>query len=200
MTILNIHLDKHRALIATNTDGIRIDGSRGTISKLYSFPHVNAVLCPQGQMVLGFNIFMDLHLSMKDFDAMAKMLEGSARARFSALQDEAAQSGVRVKLDSVVTLVGWSSSKQCMTFWYCSMSMTEGVSVKELDQHMVSPWSIEAWGQPDDIPSTQEGMIEIARQQAQANSSLTDSCQGDLILAEVTRDSIVMKMVREFWK
>ena len=198
MTILNVHLQEHRALIATNTDGIGPDGDRGTLSKLYSFPHANAVLCSQGQVALGVNVYIDCLIAMTDLDGMAQMFEGRARARFEALHEEVTRLNVAVNIDTVVALVGWSNLNQRMTFWHCSMSVKDGVKLTELDQSMVSPWPVELWGQPDDALSTEESMLAVARRQAHAHSAPEQACGGHLVVAEITKNLIVQKTIRAF--
>lgn len=200
MTILNIHRTPKRALIATNTAGIRFDGSQGISTKLFALLHANTLLCVQGQLALGFNVFADCMGAMTDFDGMAKVLEGSARAKFAAVQQEVKAAGVTVNLDTVIALVGWSTSRGAITFLQCSLSSANGVSVEEQDHDRLSPWQVERWGQPSLDISTEASMVALAKRQAEAFPSPQDSCGGDLILCEITPESLTFTSVKDFWK
>lgn len=200
MTIINVHLEQRRALVASNTQGYRPDGSHGYSSKIYALPHAQAVLTGRGQLALLFNVFADCNLVMGDFDATAARLGSSMVTRMAELRAEATRDGVpkEVPLMSEVALIGWSVERGRMVCHYSHAS--DPGPVRAGDLHMMRTWE-DSWGVPPEA-STSDEMAALAKVQAYHAERTWPGkgWLGDLTLCEITPESITFTAVKDFWK
>ncbi|WP_332747558.1 hypothetical protein [Hydrogenophaga sp.] len=114
MTILNLHIEQRRVLIASNTEATLINGNVGTMSKLFPIPHANAVVVGRGLVHFIFQVFMDCCLRGVDFDGTVKAFPQIAAARLVDLHAEIKKARVDVPTNLYIVLVGWSTARQEM--------------------------------------------------------------------------------------
>lgn len=202
MTILNIHVEQQRALVAVNTAGIHADGT-STISacKLMALPHANAVITFRGHMSLGACVYLDCLSSIKSFDEMLSVFPSIVEKRFADLSDQVAQAQVNVSLDTHVVLLGWSPRWERIVgiqFEYGEHTRLSGISV--VDKSFVAPWNTSWPIELKQVPSTAAEMATLAKLQSLHAEQLYpgSAWHGDLLLAEITRESIQMNIVRDF--
>lgn len=199
MTILNVHLEKERALVAVNSEGIRIDGSSTSYAcKLHALPLQNAVLALRGHVSMGAGIYLDCCSSFADFDELVALFPKLVERRHQMLKDEVEQAGVQVDLGAQVVLIGWSSRwKQIVGLW-CELS--DELKVTKLEGSFVGPWPDHWPPRPHEWPSTVAEMTEVAREQARLAEQHHpgNAWHGNLLIAELTPESIAFRSVREF--
>lgn len=200
MTILNVHLEQRRALVASNTAGVFPDGSPGNVSKIFAIPHASSVVAGRGQIGIIFHVYGDCHRAMTDFDGMASRLARSLQAHYLSSCREARRQGVSVSLDTEVVLVGWSRSESCMSALYCRVN-DDGSVFQEEKEWIVCPWEAN-WGEVPTLSASIADMVSVSRLQAQhaERGSPGMGWQGDLTLCEITPESITFTAVKDFCK
>ncbi len=200
MTILNVHLDNRRALVASNTQGVFPDGTHRYASKILALPHASAVMAGRGQVEIWFRVYEACYAAMTDLDGMASKLEARARQAMTLLIAEAKRQGVTVSLTTEMLLVGWSTSREKMVCHYCRVNDDGSVSVQEHEDWFISPWEHE-WGSVPSLASHRE-MASSAQQQAAHSERLYPRMGwlGDLTLCEITPEAITFTAAKDFWK
>lgn len=201
MTIINIHLEQRRALVAANTQGVfpGVEGRALNASKVFAIPHANAVVAGRGPLALVFNIFAACH-GLPDLDAVFRDLEPIAHARSALFREEVKRLGAAVSADAEVYLVGWSAYCQRMVCSLCRVHADGRVEVEELG-NVWAPWEA-SWGEKPADLATDEAMARAARLQRSHVEPLHpgQGWGGGLTIAEITPESITFRSVREFWK
>lgn len=200
MTILNVHIERDRALIAANTELVWPDGQKyGNTPKLFALPHADAVFAFAGPISVGHSIYFDCCASRKNLDELFEVLESHFKTRCAEFEKQAADAGVAVVMNAMCVLVGWSRRWNQVVGVRCSRFETYSRSIAE---SFVSPGD-DSWpARPYESPSNDAEMITTARYQAQQAELAWPghAWGGDLNIAEVTRDAITFRNVREFWK
>ena len=199
MTILNIHVEESRALIAINTHGVRPDGSATTFaSKLYALPHANAVIVFRGVISMGLSVYLDCCSTFCDLDEMVRHFPGFCARRFAALDAEAKQAGMPSAPPSQLFIVGWSNRWNKILALCSDQGNQPRTSLLTGDS--LSPWE-PSWGcTPHERPASVEQMVEVSQHQARLAEQQYpgNAWHGDLHLAEIKRDSIHIDVVRAF--
>lgn len=199
MTILNIHLEAGRALVASNSEIVRIDGTMGNMCKLFAIPHANAIVCFRGQAALAFTVFIDCFMASTEFDDLAETFGSIAGTRYANFQNEVQLEGVNVALETQVALVGWSQSKGAMDCLLWQLDPSGKASVSHVDDVILSPWFPE-WEKDPVYPTDASAMISMAKRQALQSERAYPGrgWLGDLNIAEITKNSMVLKTVPNF--
>lgn len=200
MTILNVAIDGDVALVATNTEGLRLIGGRSCIaSKVWILPAVSTVLSGRGQLALLFNVYCDLFAEMSGFDRMSDVLAASIAARHAKVVEESKSIDApdAFTLEAEFVLVGWSERSGKMTALYYRVD-AEGQLAPKVDfsdSGLVSPrestWAGEFFPSVD-----ADTMADLVRRQsALARDWPRSAMGGDILLAEIGRDSIKTTVV-----
>lgn len=199
MTILNVHLEQRRALVASNTQGVRPNGTEGFASKILAIPHASTVIAGRGQVAIWFNVFAECYAAMTHIDNLAAGLSPTVELKVAMFLEETKRHGVRVSPAMTLLMVGWSASRATMVGHQCDVSEAGEVTQKEFGWHL-APWE-QRWGATPD-PRTSVEMVEAARKQAlhAKREHPEGAWQGDLTLCEVTPESITFTAVKDFWK
>lgn len=201
MSILNVHVEKDRALIAVNTEGVHPDGRKtGNAPKIFVLAHTNAVLAFSGPVAVGLRVYFDCCSSLLGLDDLFKTFEGHFKARCTEFQKEAAAAGQPLLHNANCVLIGWSPTWKEVVGIQCSHIDTfstrlAGSSLAPLEESWPAP--------PCGWPSTHAEMIATAKYQshhAELQWPAHACCRGDLVMAEVTEGSILFTEAREFWR
>lgn len=207
MTIMNLHLERDLAIIASNTDVLLMKGADHRMGrpacKVFPLPDKCVVLCGRGVVGLMFNVFAWAHSSGLDLDGMSVELKGAVTAIAEHTLGEVRAVGASMPASGLVLLgellfVGWSQSRESMAGFHVSVSNAGAVEVSEIFGAVI-PW---VWGDHPQTDGTLASMTELARRQS---ALAEESCpgkawRGDLTLATISRESINLTTVREFWK
>jgi hypothetical protein len=186
MTILNVAIDEHRALIGTNTASVRHDGAVTAGCKLFVFPQAPAALCGRGQLVVTLNLFADLFVTMAGFDEMAKCLPAALQRRHAVSVTEIVDAGRPVPHDYECAFVGWSNAAQRMAAMHYKAVDGQELQIVDLTElSVVSPWLPE-WGERG-APLDQGALLDLMQFQSQHMQGPMDACGGHAVLAELTK-------------
>jgi hypothetical protein len=195
VTILNVALAKDRALIATNTEGVRmVDLVKTRCSKLFPLPHANAVVAGRGQLATIFNVYSDALAQMSDFDCIAKAMQSIVKRRHADLVAEFKRAAIGVDTDVQILLVGWSEARGQMAGYLYTPNATHDLLERG---GFLSPWEGK-WGAAPALDLDPDGMQTLVEQQsthAEAGDHPGMAWGGDVLLAEVARE-YVMTSVR----
>lgn len=195
VTILNIHLEKDRALVAINTQAVSVDGtlSHDNAAKIFFLPHASAVIAFRGQLSIGMCVFLDCYASFTRLDGLFQVFEGIVERRCSDMKHQLAEDYP----GSDFVLLGWSPRWSRMVGMQCEYRHTLSTSVVESS---LKPWD-DSWSpRPFEWPSTSSEMAAVARHQATHAEPKwpRQGWRGDLTLAEITPESITFTAVKEF--
>jgi hypothetical protein len=197
VSLLDIHLQPNRALVAVDTEIMNAATSEYAHgSKMTLLPHGNMVLAIRGiNAALGFVFVNALMTWPTSFDAIASAIpeylrhtldhfEGNAVQLFGRSAEEAQA------FDQELAFVGYSESRSRMCALVFSTKGSKEVSTFELQERdaYFSPWT-EAWGEPAD-PSSEERMRFIAQVQVDNGAAMEPNAPlgGKLLLCELTKD------------
>lgn len=201
MTILNIHLERELAIVTTNTQIQLAGGAMGAAAKLFTLPAVNCVMSGRGDVGVMLNVYAQLFSTMQDFDRLADVLGVITQTTLSNLQHAARQQGAPVPLPTEIALVGMSAAQDEMACRYVMCDGTGKLEIRDVRGGMIAPSAL-PWPGPMPQPIDLAGAVDLAKQQAElAEISHPGKCWlGDLMTAEITRDTINLRLVRNFWK
>lgn len=213
MSLLNIYLAAHRALVGVDTAcglmpgqhtenwcAANAPGQRppAELSKLWPIAHAGAVIACRGTALFGLQVFGAASM-LPSVDAiedgMGELLErisSTSDARHAAAQvpDEIR----RAKQE--IALVGWSQREGAMiaTVWEHSAGPGLSFEVDQIDR-FAAPWETE-WGEAIE-PRTDHDMLQLARAQVPRFRAAHPGAPigGRLIVAEVTRGAVAVREV-----
>lgn len=199
MTIINVHLTPRRALVASNTQGVYPDGSTNYMSKIFAFPHANAVMSGRGQIGLVADAFMQCMGAATDLDGMAPIMSASAAKGMAVLGAHAKRADVKVAIETEIALAGWSASKGRMVCHYCRVSSDGACESMELPKMLT--WDERFGVEPNEATNHAE-MAALSKLQAKNGEKVWPGMGwlGDLTLCEITPESITFTAVKDFWK
>ncbi len=191
MTILNVAIDRDRALIATNTEGVRlVDGRPTIVSKLLPLPAVNAVLAARGQIALLINVYADCFAAMANVDRIIEILPASIADCYARLMMELAASSLCFDLDSELVLVGWSDRAQRVIGIYYKISAAGALERFDFSESgMISPAQPD-WGKLLPLSLRPDDMAKLVKRQSDCAQGPQNAVNGDILFAEVTRQSV----------
>lgn len=197
MSLVNIHLQPHRALVAVDTEVMYAkEEGYGPGAKMALLPHANTLMAIRGlNVVLGMAHFNAVLSSCATFDELEAAAPGYLSMGLDYLESDAqnlfGKSAIEAgAFDQELYLVGHSERRGRMCALVFSSKGSKAVSLFELearDAHL-APWT-EAWGEPID-PDTPERMRFLAQLQVDNGSALQPDAPlgGKLLLCELTKD------------
>ena len=195
MSILNVSIDRDRALVAVDTLCQTGQGPRETL-KLYPLPHIGAVIAGRGQLAFLLQIHLEVILHCATFDDLVERTIEALPPLFARLraQPNAAAFGMGDGSDvQELVLVGWSPQAQAMQGWRWSQSDPRlGFTREE-----IAPWLVSPALEPVGDLSTATGMLHLARRQVTRwrPSAPGGALGGRLLLAELRRGALMVRDV-----
>lgn len=197
MSLVNIHLQPNRALVAVDTEVMYAKGAGyGAGAKMALLPHANALLAIRGiNIVLGMTYCHAILESIPTFDALEKAIPGYLRIALDYLDSDAQNLFGKPAIEAQafnqeLSLVGYSEQRGRMCALVFSSKGSKDIGVFELEERDAhfSPWT-EAWGDPI-APDTPERMRFISLLQVDNGSAMEPDAPlgGRLLLCELTKE------------
>ncbi|MBL0918170.1 MAG: hypothetical protein IBJ14_05675 [Hydrogenophaga sp.] len=198
MTILNIHLEQRRAIVASNTQGARPDGTQGNGSKIFALPHASAVVAGRGQLGISFAAYAECHALMADLDGLIDRIAEIAKRQMGRYREAMANSGVSFDPETEIVLVGWSPKRKEMVAHRCHVN-AEGAITEHAVGGYFAPWEAQ-WGAAPSIDATSASLTSAAKVQAEHAERVYPGMGwlGDLMLCEITPESITFTSAKNF--
>ena len=202
MSLVNISLTPHRALISVDTETGTPNGEFGEGSKMTLLPHCNIVLAIRGTTFLLATAFSSAQMALpSDFETIEKLIPSVMTGTIDYLRANAAQLVPNIQIDQDdhrnvaeqnVMMVGYSESRGRMAAVVFSTSRSsEEVASYEIEEvdASVSPWS-EDWEEDMFDPNTPELMLSLAKFQRERGKAIAPDAPigGRLLLCELTKD------------
>ncbi|WP_137730806.1 hypothetical protein [Pseudaquabacterium pictum] len=198
MSLLIAHLQPDRALVAVDTACRFIDGSYGHTTKLYSVPHIGAVIAARG--AAGFLVSMVIGAVgvAQSFEQAREGVERGFAELLAMFQRMASEQGSAAQMvidgRQELLLVGWSQNLGRMAAaTFCKAAGESLLVVDDLDAGdcIFAPGDMPDW-MPD--PDTADHAISAARYQVEnwQGAAAGDPVGGDLIVAQMARNSITI--------
>lgn len=196
MSLLDAWVSDFDALVAVDTDGARIDGSRFPASKLLPMPHLNAVLAIRGQAAFLQILFLRCIGSGFDgFDQMADALPimiEEAHENLLAYDQLIARD---CRFGHELVAVGWSHRRERML----GRQFTAGEDGKFIERDLgmhIAPWHSSI----PRIEPVRKNVDRIATAQVDwmQNTFPDAACGGQLLTAHVKRDGIDLRLNKVF--
>lgn len=117
MSILNVWLTQHRALVVADSAVALHGGASHDVAKLLTFPFAGLVAAARGDIALLNHVAAFIHASGGDIDTLGGV-HGSLSSMLPPIagQLEAAREvhGYPLGEEAEIALVGWSPDRQCM--------------------------------------------------------------------------------------
>lgn len=202
MSLLNVWVSDHRALVAVDTQGINPDGSCCHGSKIYHLAHSNLIIAGRGLTVFSRLVFDICHHLNASYDEAIEQLPMILSRASELMYTQAETDGVAGMVDLVqqeVVLVGWSErSNGLQAAWRKRSEFAGGFLDQPIAPALIAPHE-PAWGYPpyDDLSSAAH-MERMARWQVdrfrRMHPGESDALGGRLLIAELLRDSMSMKV------
>lgn len=213
MSLLNIYLAAHRALVgvdtacglvpgqsmedwcAANAPGQRLPAE---LSKLWPIAHAGAVIACRGTALFGLEVFCAASM-LPSVDAiedgMGELLKHIGAAN-DARQAAAHMPDSFRYAKQEIALVGWSQREGAMiaTVWEREAGAGQRFVVDQVDR-FAAPWETE-WGEAIE-PRTDHDMLQLARAQVPRFRAAHPGAPigGRLIVAEVMRGAVAVREV-----
>jgi hypothetical protein len=190
MSLLNAWVLPSEILVAVDTDGVRIDGSRFASSKLLPIPHLqNAILALRGQAAFlqflfvrcasaGFDTFDELNAALPEI--LVDMVE--------SMPAELIVAAPHVHTGNVLIAAGWSDERQAMLGRQFVQREAGQEFVAQDFTTLLTPWPPEL----QDLPRTPQAADMIARAQVRWMRETFPNAivGGKLVLCRLTRPGI----------
>lgn len=215
MSLLNIYVAAHRALVGVDTACGLLPGQTledwctvnapgqsppADLSKLWPIAHAGALLAFRGTALFGLQVFCAASM-LPSVDAIEDSM-GELLGRIGEADDARhAAAGVPDDISCAkqeVALVGWSQREGAMvaTVWERQAGHGQPFVVDQVDR-FAAPWESD-WGQAIE-PRTDHDMLQLARVQVlRCRASYPGAPIGRrLIVAEVTREAIAVRQAGE---
>lgn len=213
MSLLNIYLAAHRALVGVDSACGLMPGQTmedwceanapgqlppAELSKLWPIAHAGAVIACRGTALFGLEVFCAASM-LPSVDAIEDSM-GELLSRISAANDArhaAAQMPHEIRYaKQEIALVGWSQREGAMiaTVWERAAGPGQSFEVDQVDR-FTAPWETE-WGEAIE-PRTDHDMLQLARAQVPRFRAAHPGAPigGRLIVAEVTRGAVAVREV-----
>lgn len=199
MTIMNVHLERDRAIVVSNTEIHHADGATAYADKIFCLPQVNCVIAGRGEVNVLLNTYMHSYAMVLDFDGLAE--RWSSLMGFIVDGFYAKPKGDVKPHGAEIALVGWSKARQEMVCYHARIEEDGAMELVEAKGGVFTPWD-ESWGTAPEIPLDRASCLELARQQSQLGEQhFPSKCwRGDLTIVDMSIDSTTVSTVREFWK
>ena len=196
MSLLIAWTNTERALVAVDTasEGA-LDKARGEASKLFTLVHLNAVIASIGDLALSHAIQRECLKRGGDFDSLSNAWRSIVDSAMHACEEHARAMGYETMPRQCAAFVGWSPALRRMRgLWAWRSERDKPFVISELDS-VISPGFP---GLPDGDPDSVEKVHAIAAGQVAHVRATVPECPigGRLVLAEITRDRIVVDLRR----
>lgn len=211
MSLLNVYLERDRALVAFDTlsspmlglsvaEAIRQFAEGVHLSKCTFVPHLNIAIAHRGDAMMANAVCSMLQLSgLADFDAMAgAMPEVLAQAHTQVTALRKKQMGQDAFPGLEVVMVGWSPAlKRMEGVRWVRWPNDKGFNASPVGKVLMLPDA--EWEQTPEVPDTAERMEAIARDQVAYVRARHPgyNCGGRLLMAELTRDSLSVRTIAD---
>jgi hypothetical protein len=195
VSILNVWVERQRALVCVDTQGVGNDGTRGDVTKLAVLPHINAVLACRGHLAFLSTCWMMMAMSSRGFDELVEAMSTILPLAFQNVVQTAGALGVDpATLDrQTLVFVGWSPRAQRMIGReWMQETAAQGFVADDIDPHHIAPWHE---SMPNEDPNNAERMQRLAAAQVRSirENAPHEAAGGRLIVAELTRHATVMR-------
>lgn len=213
MSLLNIYLAAHRALVGVDTACGLVPGQSmedwcaanapgrkppAEMSKLWTITHAGAVIACRGTALFGMEVFCAASM-LPSVDAiedgMGELLKHIGAANDARHAAAEAPDELRFAAQQIA-LVGWSQREGAMiaTVWERAAGPGQRFVVDQVDR-FTAPWETE-WGEAIE-PRTDHDMLQLARVQVYRFGAIHPGAPigGRLIVAEVTRGAVAVREV-----
>lgn len=213
MSLVNVHLEHDRALIAfdTLTSAMQAPPANGVAEALARFsaglhmskcaflPHANVAMAHRGDAMLAVNAFSAVQISaLADFDAIAEAMPQVLAQSFAQVTAFRKQHlGIDDFAGSEIILVGWSPAlKRMLAVRWVRWPKDGGFAASQVVSPLILP---DAEWEQDPKADTAEKMEAIARDQVAyvRREHPGYNCGGRLLLAELTRDSLSVRTIAD---
>lgn len=194
MSIVNVVLDKSRAMVAVDTAALSGDVIQ-TAQKLLPLPAARSIVTGRGSVAFLVRMYSGIFVGAEDFDSLVgHVIEGRniLAGPMSAHLARELGAGLAREVDkNSITIVGWSRAVERMMGWCCWQEESGGAyQDRQILHAMCGPRGDDTWG--GSLRVDNEGrMIEVARLQVEdMRSRGIPGHGGELIIAHIDRDSI----------
>ncbi|HKQ25313.1 MAG TPA: hypothetical protein VJT81_12795 [Burkholderiales bacterium] len=144
MSILNLYVGPEKALLAVDTEGVSHDGSKVSVSKMFTLPHIHAAMGFRGHTLLMNCVFNSYSLMRIDsFDDFLDVIPDNWPVTFSMADGVAKQIGMDPSLivSSELVVIGWSQKRGCLFGREFSQdAVAEGLVTKDVTDPYIAPW------------------------------------------------------------
>lgn len=183
MSLVNVWLEPHVALIGVDTEGLDPAGIRRAVGKMFPLPHAGCILTGRGESRFLGCIAAALCTMGDDFDVLASELRPLADKSMAELR---AMGAVPDGLQFELVLVGFSWMRNRMAG--IELELKAGATQfteSETQIECVMPWHESLEGLPS--PSSVANMVVLARAQARLLRSMGPNVAGGgkLIMARL---------------
>ena len=216
MSLLNVYLERDRALVSVDTlssriacqlapaggiaDALKLFGGGIHAPKFAHIAHINAVIAHRGDFLVSNIVLSALHMAMcQSFDAAVEampQLLADAYAQAMALRKQ--HLGIEDAQGTEVVMVGWLPALNRMEgVRWVRWPHDKGFNASRLGKVLMLPDA--EWEQTPEAPDTAERMEAIARDQVAYVRARHPgyNCGGRLLLAELTRDSLSVRTIAD---
>lgn len=185
MSLLNVHVNERRALVAVDTDGITPEGDHYDIAKMLPLYHAGVLFACRGDRRFLHDVFKLFYLAAAPC-GYDEIVSHMPIACADAIASWNAEGGASTPYQVVV--VGWSSAEGRMRgrIYTGNTGDTAGFDCSELGARVI-PWE---FPQAAPVPDSVDVIRELASAQAPWLRAKGAAGGGRLLVAEVTRDSI----------
>lgn len=206
MSIVNIWLERGRALVAVDTlaehDTRSVGGEYVHIesAKMIPLPHANMVLANRGDLVI-FQGFLQVLLGEPvswNVDIFAERAAAICDYLYRMRMDKQAALYEGRPFEDEIYAIGWSPrSKEVVAYVCCRGAGDDGFTITPIESFCAAPGALDVWPAVEDIPrfNTIESMITVAKEQVRCFRSQFPGrpIGGRLIVAEVRSWGIDIK-------
>jgi hypothetical protein len=193
VTILNVFVERERALMAVDTIGQRADGSRAMVAKMLLLPHANAAVACRGHMSFIAGVWATLLQTPGDFDALAEILPVTCESVHELFKLYLAES--KEVLDArfgngdeqYIVIVGWSSRHNEMRAFELRRNGGDGRFVsRAIKSVYIAPWTSDlAASHPRPATGDLMEALFLAQQSLYEREAPHATPGGALIVAEI---------------
>jgi len=185
LSIVNIWIEPHVALVGTDSEGVDEKGARLQCSKMFPLVHCNAIIAGRG--TAAFICGMVNAINGGDFDEVASKLQALFSVVFERMHTAFTEAGLPLLERQELSLVGYSPRAGKMVNFELTQETRAGGVAASYQQQTIAPWHEDL---PDKrSPRTLANMIWLARGQARflRERAPEGAGGGRLIVAELTR-------------
>lgn len=213
MTMVNLVLQRHKALVAVDTGGVNLESNKAVegarICKLIILPQSNVIITGRGHAAfISFIALMSLlsaDASLAALDAQMPKLFKAATSQIGAMCKALLKPGSAAAdlFKQEIYIIGWCAAEQRMkaichqrTSLFGGIKRTELVGDDRCPDVSYSPYE-PSWGEPPVHPDDAAGFQQLAawqaKQMAQHHPEEAISVSGDVVLAMAMSDRVSVR-------